>query len=156
MPKTKAAVIRGSESTESLGGNDWGNPVLFDIDAIKKELLSEMIEVRELDSTLPPMQISSRLGRERRHAGSQPDHQRRPPSRCEDGARAARTGPRRNREQETAAPDRTRSWTITRHLSLTARSTQPSTMTTTSPRGRTSSPRKKTSCRARSRARSHP
>ena len=33
--------------------------VLFDIDAIRRELASEMIEVRELDSTLPPMQITS-------------------------------------------------------------------------------------------------
>ncbi|RMZ91754.1 hypothetical protein DV736_g1008, partial [Chaetothyriales sp. CBS 134916] len=34
--------------------------VLFDIDAIRRELESEMIEVRELDSTLPPLQITSR------------------------------------------------------------------------------------------------
>ena len=60
--KDQSSSHKRSESTESLGGNDWGNPVLFDIDAIKKELLSEMIEVRELDSTLPPMQISSRSG----------------------------------------------------------------------------------------------
>jgi Protein of unknown function (DUF726) len=33
--------------------------VLFDIDAIRRELESEMIEVRELDSTLPPMQITT-------------------------------------------------------------------------------------------------
>lgn len=33
--------------------------ILFDIDAIRKELESEMIEVRELDSTLPPIQITS-------------------------------------------------------------------------------------------------
>lgn len=33
--------------------------VLFDIDAIRRELQSEMIEVRELNSTLPPMQITS-------------------------------------------------------------------------------------------------
>ena len=31
--------------------------IFFDIDAIRRELESEMIEVRELDSTLPPMQI---------------------------------------------------------------------------------------------------
>ncbi|RMD45013.1 hypothetical protein DV735_g14, partial [Chaetothyriales sp. CBS 134920] len=34
--------------------------VLFDIDAIRRELESEMIEVRELDSTLPPLQIATR------------------------------------------------------------------------------------------------
>ncbi|OAP62967.1 hypothetical protein AYL99_02194 [Fonsecaea erecta] len=33
--------------------------VLFDVDAIRRELAGEMIEVRELDSTLPPMQIMS-------------------------------------------------------------------------------------------------
>jgi hypothetical protein len=35
------------------------NNVLFDIEAIRKELESEMIEVRELDSTLPPMQVTT-------------------------------------------------------------------------------------------------
>ena len=33
--------------------------VLFDIEAIRRELAGEMIEVRELDSILPPMQITS-------------------------------------------------------------------------------------------------
>lgn len=41
------------------GGADGGSGnVLFDIEAIKKELASEMIEVRQLESTLPPMQLS--------------------------------------------------------------------------------------------------
>ena len=44
-------------SEQSLG--DGG--ILFDIEAIRKELESEMIEVRELDSTLPPMQINTLL-----------------------------------------------------------------------------------------------
>jgi hypothetical protein len=44
----------GSENSLGEGG------VLFDIDAIRRELESEMIEVRELDSTLPPMQISTK------------------------------------------------------------------------------------------------
>ena len=34
--------------------------VLFDIEAIRRELESEMIEVRQLESTLPPMQISTK------------------------------------------------------------------------------------------------
>ncbi|KEF51612.1 uncharacterized protein A1O9_12247 [Exophiala aquamarina CBS 119918] len=46
----------GKESDTSKGGD---LNVLFDIDAIRKELESEMIEVRELNSTLPPMQITS-------------------------------------------------------------------------------------------------
>ena len=45
-------------SSESLGAAGTEGGVLFDIDAIRRELESEMIEVRELDSTLPPMQIS--------------------------------------------------------------------------------------------------
>ena len=44
----------GSKSEEKLGSN---NGVLFDIDAIRAELASEMIEVRELQSTLPPMKL---------------------------------------------------------------------------------------------------
>jgi len=44
----------GQESGLHADGN-----VLFDIDAIRKELESEMIEVRELDSTLPPIQVTS-------------------------------------------------------------------------------------------------
>ncbi|RMJ22280.1 DUF726 domain protein [Aspergillus sp. HF37] len=42
-------------SSESNGGS--GSSVLFDIDAIKAELASEMIEVRQLESTLPPMKV---------------------------------------------------------------------------------------------------
>ncbi|KAK5046086.1 hypothetical protein LTR84_008543 [Exophiala bonariae] len=54
-----------SQHKRTNSGNDPKDPskgdlnVLFDIDAIRKELESEMIEVRELDSTLPPMQITS-------------------------------------------------------------------------------------------------
>jgi hypothetical protein len=43
--------------TASNGGPGSGN-VLFDIDAIRRELESEMIEVRQLESTLPPMQLN--------------------------------------------------------------------------------------------------
>lgn len=42
----------------SIDGNSGLNgSVLFDIDAIRRELESEMIEVRQLESTLPPMQV---------------------------------------------------------------------------------------------------
>jgi hypothetical protein len=44
-------------SMESFGGPN-GN-VLFDIEAIRRELHSEQIDVTELESTLPPMQIRS-------------------------------------------------------------------------------------------------
>ncbi|KAK5078209.1 hypothetical protein LTR64_003384 [Lithohypha guttulata] len=40
--------------------NMWGEgKVLFDIDAIRKELAGEQIEVRELDSNQPPIQITT-------------------------------------------------------------------------------------------------
>jgi hypothetical protein len=42
------------QSTEEHGSN---NGVLFDIDAIRAELASEQMEVRELPSTLPPMKL---------------------------------------------------------------------------------------------------
>ncbi len=45
-----------SRSTNGSGG--LSDNVLFDIDAIRKELESEMIEVRQLESTLPPIQLT--------------------------------------------------------------------------------------------------
>ena len=45
-----------SKSEEYSEGSTEPN-VLFDIEAIKRELESEMIEVKELDSTLPPMKL---------------------------------------------------------------------------------------------------
>ncbi|KIW44111.1 uncharacterized protein PV06_05145 [Exophiala oligosperma] len=50
---------RRSTDTSQQPGNEGDGNILFDIDAIRKELESEMIEVRELDSTLPPMQITT-------------------------------------------------------------------------------------------------
>ena len=51
----------GLSRSSSGDVGDRGNEpnVLFDIDAIRRELESEMIEVRELESSLPPMQITS-------------------------------------------------------------------------------------------------
>jgi hypothetical protein len=48
-PETKGS------RTEDADGNNHG--VLFDIDAIRAELASEQMEVRELKSTLPPMKL---------------------------------------------------------------------------------------------------
>ncbi|KAH8591339.1 hypothetical protein B0O99DRAFT_690700 [Bisporella sp. PMI_857] len=42
--------------TSKEGGSNEG--VLFDIDAIRRELASEHMEVRELESTLPPMKLA--------------------------------------------------------------------------------------------------
>jgi hypothetical protein len=47
------------EAGHSPGTADDGfNNVLFDIEAIKAELASEQIEVKQLESTLPPMKLS--------------------------------------------------------------------------------------------------
>ncbi|KAL8852894.1 MAG: hypothetical protein Q9221_002270 [Calogaya cf. arnoldii] len=47
----------GSSNGADNGGGDLGANVLFDIDAIRAELASEMIEVKQLESTLPPMKL---------------------------------------------------------------------------------------------------
>jgi hypothetical protein len=44
-------------NTSSSAANGQEANVLFDIDAIRRELASEFVEVRELDSTMPVMQI---------------------------------------------------------------------------------------------------
>ncbi len=51
---------RSREASHSdAGGTDGGyGNVLFDIEAIKAELASEQIDVKQLESTLPPMQLS--------------------------------------------------------------------------------------------------
>lgn len=47
-----------SHSTTSSDGNGNGTgSVLFDIDAIRAELASEQMEVKQLESTLPPMKL---------------------------------------------------------------------------------------------------
>ncbi len=45
----------GSGKTEDKNGNNHG--VLFDVDAIRAELAKEELQVRELESTLPPMKL---------------------------------------------------------------------------------------------------
>jgi hypothetical protein len=45
----------GSRKTEDKDGNNHG--VLFDVDAIRAELAKEQLQVRELQSTLPPMKL---------------------------------------------------------------------------------------------------
>ena len=47
------------KSSDDFGtGNAEGSNVLFDIEAIKAELASEQIEVKQLESTLPPMKLN--------------------------------------------------------------------------------------------------
>lgn len=49
--------MRKSSDDFGTGSTDGGN-VLFDIEAIKAELASEQIEVKQLESTLPPMKLN--------------------------------------------------------------------------------------------------
>lgn len=49
--------MRKSSDDFSTGSADGGN-VLFDIEAIKAELASEQIEVKQLESTLPPIKLN--------------------------------------------------------------------------------------------------
>ncbi|KAL4975099.1 hypothetical protein BDW66DRAFT_75723 [Aspergillus desertorum] len=46
-----------SESPQSPTSGNAAGSVLFDIDAIRAELASEMMEVKQLESTLPPMKL---------------------------------------------------------------------------------------------------
>ena len=64
--KGKLAEKKGWETyDDSMRKEDWGTTaveggggnILFDIEAIKAELLSEQIEVKQLESTLPPMKL---------------------------------------------------------------------------------------------------
>lgn len=50
----------GQETRKSHDEDGSNNGVLFDIDAIRAELASEQMEVRELPSTLPPMKLDVR------------------------------------------------------------------------------------------------
>lgn len=55
--QNKKSPIVDADTTQN---NMWGEgKVLFDIDAIRKELAGEHIDVRELHSTQPPIQIST-------------------------------------------------------------------------------------------------
>lgn len=51
------SMRNGNESSSSHAPEDPNSNVLFDIDAIRKELASEQIEVKQLESTLPPMKL---------------------------------------------------------------------------------------------------
>ncbi|PYH94229.1 DUF726 domain protein [Aspergillus ellipticus CBS 707.79] len=50
-------VDRNNAMPRGSGDNTAAGAVLFDIDAIRAELASEKIEVRQLESTLPPMKL---------------------------------------------------------------------------------------------------
>ena len=48
----------GGDDFSTSAAEGQGANILFDIEAIKKELESEQIEVRQLESTLPPMKLN--------------------------------------------------------------------------------------------------
>lgn len=50
------SIRQGGDDFSTSAAEDNGN-VLFDIEAIKAELKSEQIEVKQLESTLPPMKV---------------------------------------------------------------------------------------------------
>ena len=50
--------MREGRHGQTAGGDDGSSNVLFDIEAIKAELASEQIEVKQLESTLPPMKVN--------------------------------------------------------------------------------------------------
>lgn len=58
--ETYEEVKAGPETRKSHDEDGSNNGVLFDIDAIRAELASEQMEVRELPSTLPPMKLDVR------------------------------------------------------------------------------------------------
>ncbi|KAL4780883.1 hypothetical protein BJX76DRAFT_336692 [Aspergillus varians] len=49
--------VNRAESPQSPASNNAAGSVLFDIDAIRAELASEMMDVKQLESTLPPMKL---------------------------------------------------------------------------------------------------
>ncbi|KAI4200759.1 MAG: hypothetical protein LQ346_002317 [Caloplaca aetnensis] len=51
------SMRNGNETSSSHTPEDPNANVLFDIEAIRKELASEQIEVKQLESTLPPMKL---------------------------------------------------------------------------------------------------
>ena len=50
--------MREGNNDEKTNANGGSSNVLFDIEAIKAELASEQIEVKQLESTLPPMKLN--------------------------------------------------------------------------------------------------
>lgn len=63
-------VDRNSSPHNSAEPNSAPGSILFDIEAIRAELASEAIEVKQLESTLPPMKLD--LNRPSEHSSTQP------------------------------------------------------------------------------------
>ncbi|KAK5948469.1 hypothetical protein OHC33_010503 [Knufia fluminis] len=99
-----------SSDSNATEDNMWGEgKVLFDIDAIRKELAGEQIEVRELDSTQPPMQISTIKDGEK-----VTEYLRLPPGISMEEAKKMRLPPRPDEIDEGTTPPLTRTGTLQR------------------------------------------
>jgi len=57
VEKKEWETYQESQPSEERDGADQRDTVLFDIDAIRAELAKERMEVKELESTLPPMRL---------------------------------------------------------------------------------------------------
>lgn len=76
------------EDDWSAGNPNGGGNVLFDIEAIKAELHSEQIEVKQLESTLPPMKLNlngSASNGEPSKSQQSPYSSLRPTQSCDEG-----------------------------------------------------------------------
>jgi hypothetical protein len=80
-----AGAAEGGSPTGEKATHD--GPVLFDIDAIRRELESEHLEVKQLDSTLPPLQLNLN------------------PSRAEEGAVRVASAGASARTSKTSTPE---------------------------------------------------
>lgn len=103
----KAAEKKGWETYDdkmrdyddfSTSAADAQGNVLFDIEAIKAELASEQIEVRQLESTLPPMKVNLQNGSSDAHSALQSPHSSLRERKSFDASMAHRP----NREGETS------------------------------------------------------
>lgn len=112
MYDTKSQQNKKSPSVDAdtTQDNMWGEgKVLFDIDAIRTELAGEQIDVRELDSTQPPIQISTIKDGEK-----VTDYLRLPPGISVDEAKKMKLPPRLDEIENSPMPPTKRNSTLQR------------------------------------------
>lgn len=108
-PHAKGLSLDASKQEENM----WGEgKVLFDIDAIRKELAGEQIEVRELNSTQPPIQIGTIKDGEK-----VTEYLRLPPGISMEEAKKMKLPPRPEELDDASAPPPTRNGALQRILS---------------------------------------
>jgi hypothetical protein len=82
-----------------------GDTVLFDIDAIRAELASEQIEVKQLESTLPPMKLVLSATNESSSAVSQTSRPDLKQSKSADDAKLTKTTPSPGEDVSVSGPE---------------------------------------------------